>query len=289
MNDTQIKCFIAATQCGSFAAASEKVYMTPPTFGRHIASLERELGYPLFVRGRKQLQLTAIGKLMYEGFIEIESKLAALKAEAERIHSGTDGQLRIAILEGQHIDNKLLSILQYFQQSYKNLQVMMHRYSFREMENQLLTGKLDLGITLTVEVEQNKNLDYAPFQSVKNFIVLPRHHTLAQQDPLSLIDLKDTPLLELEAGECHHVSGQMRRCCAAAGFQPRVETYPDLQSQLFALEAGLGMMPLNENHSACRNPNLIAREVEGLPQADFCVAWHRENTNPAIALFLENI
>ncbi len=289
MNEMQIKCFIAAAQCRSFTEASEKMYITAPTFGRYISSLETELGYPLFIRGRKRLQLTEIGKLMYEGFLEIESKFEKLKEEAEKISSGTTGQLRIAILEGQHIDNKLLSILQYFQQNHKNLQVMMQRYSFQEMKDQLLAGKLDLGITLTADVEYHRELEYIPYQSLKNYIVLPHEHPLAGKEPLELIDLKDTPLLELASEECPYVSRQMQKCCVDAGFQPEIEKYPNLQAQLFALEAGLGMMALNENHSACRNPNLIAREVDGLPQANFCIAWLKENSNPAIAMFLEKI
>ena len=289
MNELQIKCLIAAAQSSSFSEAAENVYMTPPTFSRYISSLETELGHTLFVRGRQKIQLTAIGELMYEGFLEIQSKIDELKDKADKISSGTVGLLRIAILEGQLIDSKLRSILQYFHKHYEMLELQMHRYSFREMEDRLLTGKLDLGITLTAEVEHNGELNHVPFQSLKNYIVLPREHALAHKDPLHLIDLKDTPLLELDSEECHCISRRMRDCCIEAGFQPKVEKYPNLQSQLFALEAGLGMMPLNENHSACRNPNMIAREVDGLPKVDFCIAWRKDNLAPAIQLFLKSL
>jgi DNA-binding MarR family transcriptional regulator len=40
VNDIQIKCFLAAAQSRSFSEAAEKVYMTPPTFGRYISSFE---------------------------------------------------------------------------------------------------------------------------------------------------------------------------------------------------------------------------------------------------------
>lgn len=289
MNETQVKCLIAAAQSGSFSEAAEKVFMTPPTFGRHISSLEQELGYPLFLRGWKRVQLTAVGELMYEGFLEIEEKLQELRREAEKISSGAVGQLTLAVLEGQNIDGRLRSVLRYFRQTFPTLQVQLSRCSFREMEERLLGGKLDLGVTLTAEIEEAEDLSYVKFQALENRIVLPLEHPMAHREELRLIDLKDTPLLELEAGECRHVSGCMRQCCINAGFQPRLERYPNLQAQLFALEAGLGMMALNENHTACANPNLVARRVEGLPPAEFCIAWHRGNPNPAIQLFLQHI
>lgn len=46
-------------------------------------------------------------------------------------------------------------------------------------------------------------MNHVPFQSLKNYIVLPREHALAHKDPLHLIDLKGTPLLALDSEECH--------------------------------------------------------------------------------------
>ena len=154
MNETQIKCFITAARSASFSEAAEKLFMTPPTFGRHISSLEKELGHPLFVRGWKGLRLTPVGQLMYDGFLEIGDKLDELKAEAERISSGAAGQLNIAILDGQHFDSHLRDVSLYLRRAYPDLQVQLTRGSFREIEEQLLNGKLDLGVTITEEIEQ---------------------------------------------------------------------------------------------------------------------------------------
>lgn len=52
--------------------------MTPPTFGRYISSLEAELGYSLFLRGWKNLRLTAAGEMMYEGMLELQKQFQLL-------------------------------------------------------------------------------------------------------------------------------------------------------------------------------------------------------------------
>lgn len=289
MNETQIKCLIAAAQSGSFSEAAEKMFMTPPTFGRYISSLEKDLGHALFVRGWKGLQLTPVGQLMYDGFLELQEKMEELKTEADRIASGAEGQLNIAILDGHHFDSRLREVSLYLRKTYPALQVQFIRRSFREIEEQLLSGKLDLAITITQEVEHSEEIEFLPFQTLKNRIILPREHPLAQKRDLTLFDLRDTPLLVLESSECHYVSQSLVAACVQAGFEPKVQAYPDLNAQLFALEAGLGMMALHEQHTACQHPNLISREIDGLPEVNFCIAWRTGNPNSSIHLFLENL
>ena len=287
MNETQMKCLIAAAENQSFSEAAAQMYMSPPTFGRYIASLEEELGYPLFLRGWKSVRLTAAGELMVDGFREILGELETLKQNAEELNSGKRGHLTLGILEGQLIDARLSHILQYFREQWPELHLQMFRYSFREMEESLRARKLDIGITLTAETAGIPELAYARYQTLENRLVIPRLHPLAGKQDLQLADMRDTPFLQLKAGECRQIQAQMTACCRNAGFEPQFAFYPNLKAQLFALEAGLGVMPLNENHMACHNPQLVPRTVAGLPAADFCLCWHRDNPNPAIRLFTE--
>lgn len=288
MNEIQMKCLIAAAENQSFSEAAAQMYMSPPTFGRYIASLEEELGYPLFLRGWKSVQLTAVGELMVDGFREILGELETLKQVAEDLNSGKRGHLTLGILEGQMIDARLSSILQYFREQWPELHLQLFHYSFREMEESLRTKKLDIGITLTAETAGIPELRFVPYQTLENRLVIPRHHPLAGKSGLTLSDMRDTPFLQLKAGECRQIQAQMTACCRGAGFEPQFAYYPNLKAQLFALEAGLGVMPLNENHMACHNPQLVPRPVQGLPTAEFCLCWHQANPNPAIRLFIES-
>ncbi len=45
MTSVQIRCFLEAAHSGSFTEAAEKLYMTQPTFGRQISSLETGWGF----------------------------------------------------------------------------------------------------------------------------------------------------------------------------------------------------------------------------------------------------
>ena len=61
-----VKCeaFLAAAELGSLTAAAELLGYTQSGVTRMIGTLEEELGFPLFLRSKKGVQLTENGKLM---------------------------------------------------------------------------------------------------------------------------------------------------------------------------------------------------------------------------------
>ena len=52
MTKAEIEAFLAVARYGSLSAAAEQIYVTQPALTRRIQSLEKELGYRLFVRGK---------------------------------------------------------------------------------------------------------------------------------------------------------------------------------------------------------------------------------------------
>ena len=61
-----VKCeaFLAAAELGSLTAPAELLGYTQSGVTRMIGTLEEELGFPLFLRSKKGVQLTENGKLM---------------------------------------------------------------------------------------------------------------------------------------------------------------------------------------------------------------------------------
>lgn len=62
MYNPQLKTFVQVATAGSFSKAAETLYITPAAVIKQINSLEARLGFPLFVRSRHGLTLTAAGE-----------------------------------------------------------------------------------------------------------------------------------------------------------------------------------------------------------------------------------
>src|SRR5438552_17183667 len=58
----QIEAFVEANRRGSISRAAETLGLTQPTCTARLHGLERELGTPLLVRGRRGVSLTAAGR-----------------------------------------------------------------------------------------------------------------------------------------------------------------------------------------------------------------------------------
>lgn len=71
MDFKQINCFLTIAECKSFTDAAAKLYISQPGVSRQIANMETELGFPLFVRGKRLLELTPAGEVMQKTFQNI--------------------------------------------------------------------------------------------------------------------------------------------------------------------------------------------------------------------------
>lgn len=83
MTKTELEAFFAVLQYGSISSAAERLFITQPAMSRRLHSIEEELGYSLFERGRglRSVELTENGK----EFVPVAERLMALYGEAEEI------------------------------------------------------------------------------------------------------------------------------------------------------------------------------------------------------------
>jgi len=63
LNARPVRCFIAVAEDSSFSRAALRMHMSQPAVSAQIRALERQLGFDLFVRTSRQVELTAEGRL----------------------------------------------------------------------------------------------------------------------------------------------------------------------------------------------------------------------------------
>ena len=289
MTLTQIRCFLAAAENPSFSIASQKLYMTQPTFGRQIGAMEEELGFPLFVRSSKGNLLTAEGEVMYQGLSRIYPEYLSTVAQARRVSQGDSGEIRLGLLEGQLLDAETSRILHQFQSEHGGIQLELRRYGFSAMLEALRSYQLDVGITLQMDVESHSEFDFLTVYTLTNELVFPRDHPLAGVEGVTLKDFADDIFVEVAETESSAVSAKMRQTCRNAGFEPSIMTAPDLKSQILCVESGLGIAAFNMYHQACNHPNLTHISLPDFPPVNFCAAWMKECRNPAVYSFRQTL
>lgn len=73
--------FVSIYRFGSVSKAAHYRMMTQPALSQHLASLEAEIGEPLFVRSPKQMLPTAKGKELYNQVVEAVDRLEKVSGQ----------------------------------------------------------------------------------------------------------------------------------------------------------------------------------------------------------------
>ena len=85
MEIRQLTYFRAVVEAGSISGAARRLNLSQPPLSYHMKMLEQELGVELFRRGRRRIELTEAGRLLYEragGLLDQERAIALEVASA---------------------------------------------------------------------------------------------------------------------------------------------------------------------------------------------------------------
>jgi DNA-binding transcriptional LysR family regulator len=77
--------------------ASARVAMSQPTASKLLREIELAVGLPLFVRNRRGLEPTAVGRVMTRRAALMLAEMAAAREEMDAVASGATGRLRLGV------------------------------------------------------------------------------------------------------------------------------------------------------------------------------------------------
>jgi LysR family cyn operon transcriptional activator len=147
----QLTYFLAAADALHFTRAAHSLGISQPALSLAIQQLERELQTPLFDRIGRSVQLTAAGILFRERAAGLLQHLADARQEVldlQGLGGRGAGLLRIGIT---HIfaASLLPGVLARFHHRFPGVFLAVEKLSSAGVEQQLLAGRLDLGITFS--------------------------------------------------------------------------------------------------------------------------------------------
>lgn len=260
----QLEAFDAVATAGSITAGAAMLNLSQPSVTRLIADLEHNVGFALFRRIRKRLEITPEGKQFQEDIQRSFSGLDRLTRAADDIRNLRTGRLRLAVvpaltfgavphaIAGLHADSPDLGI------------VCEQRSSEAVLES-VLNLDSDLGVAL----------DGAPRPGLINLArfrahcvcIIPKGHPLAVRDVVELADLRDYPRIALPQ---YTVSSlQLNKLLADAGIDPKPQMEVLISYTACALVAeGIGISILDPfTARTFKEFNLEVRPF--LPKVDF--------------------
>lgn len=190
----QVRYFVALAEELNFTKAASRCHVSQPALTRAVRLLEHELGGALLQRERRTTHLTELGNLMRPYFIEIlQHADAAKKRAVDHKRSGRD-RLRLGVMS-TIAPQPMLALVQAVHSTYPEVDLEIVDASAEELEQLLLSGKLDVVIACR-PARSVEGVHYHPIMSERMMIVLPPKHRLAGRDVIAIDDLGNERYLD---------------------------------------------------------------------------------------------
>ena len=197
MKFSHVKEFVKLARTLNYTQAAAELFMTQPVLSRHIAQIESELGVKLFLRSTHQVALTPAGVKALEAFEGIfsqyDSLLKALKSQA----TGLSGSLSIGLLY-YAIDGYFESVIRPISKIAPNIDVSIVSYQPPKLAEDLLKGKIDLGLTLKPAAPLGDNVRVIDINEEKMVLLCSECHPLAKRREVEAAQLRGQRFVFME-------------------------------------------------------------------------------------------
>ncbi|OYW14211.1 MAG: LysR family transcriptional regulator, partial [Planctomycetales bacterium 12-60-4] len=194
-----LRYFLAVAENCHFRNAAEELLVSQPTLSQQIKDLEAELGSALFERVGRRVRLTQAG----ETYREYARRALNVLEEGQAVLHEYDELLRGSLTVGvvQTVNAYLTPpVVAKFVADVPNVFLSVKEHSADEIEEGVLAGTLDLGISFEPSV--GREFDAQPLFNEEFVLVVDANHPLAARKRVRIEDLRDVPLALLNRAYC---------------------------------------------------------------------------------------
>ncbi|MAN98576.1 MAG: LysR family transcriptional regulator [Roseovarius sp.] len=282
----QIRYFLAVADQLSFSAAAKQLNIAQPAISRAVRKMEDSLGFHVFKRTTRMVQLTPAGEILQNDFKDIMNSLANSISEARRSFAGEVGEIVIGYTNfAAH--GPMSDLIVRFQTHYEQTRVGLRLLGSTEQLSALENGTIDFGFLLTLACDQSTK--QLVVSQEKLVLLLAADNPLVRCSGITPDILSSIPLVtgvKKRWSTYRRVVGQL---CERAGIQlDFVEEADDLPILLRLVASGIGGLIYDASIGPYLPPDIISIPIiEVVETLDTSLAWSSRSLTPMAQNFLD--
>lgn len=298
MRTEQLKYFLEVTKTGSLRTAANNLYITQPALGSAISALEKELGYPLFIRTHAGMQLTpyAVDTIPIAQTIlanidactEIKNNYLAANQNtiADSLNIVTIPSIGTGILP------KLISS---FAQNYPYIKLVILEMNSNFAMNQLILGQCDLAFIVVLD-DGDFCSDYVAelLWQEPLYAFMRKDNVLAKKRSISLKSLIEHPiaLMSYEQNDLS-VGDELFSQYGNANIAFRTNNYHLLNNYVLSTDC-IGLIHfahiIENSVNHLFSPDVAYVPIKGCPISKFIALYQKDNPKiKMIQLFIKEL
>lgn len=214
----KIHYFLKVAETLNFSKAAQELYISTQALNKQIIQLEEELNVKLFLCSTRRVELTEAGEVLRKNFLPVHEEFGKACAKTESYLLSKKETIRIGFFQAISKKEVINPIIQYLKSLDQNMQVEVAAGELDEVNNWLMTERIDLSITNIHEFEKWDNINILPFMESAAQIVTSLFHPWVYKTEVTKSDLNEMPLIlikrEKSLGEdeyCRNIKGKERK------------------------------------------------------------------------------
>lgn len=284
----QIKLFITIVECRSFSRAAEIMHFEQSTLSRKISILEKMLGFNLFNRTTRPIELTEKGEILYKEWKLLLSAIERSIEKASYIEMENNTRLSICMADSINTMDDVPTLSMQMHQLHPEVALFFHFVSLADWRQALLSHKTDIAVTALFDTK-----DLQPEFVVNNIMTIPKLACVTKSSPLagkekiSFDDLKHCKFITMsESFSPYHIN-YLYDLCKSHGFEPILGTKTSNALGLFsALQHDDEVLVCDRLLRGYDNKNFKIFELPDTYSA-LCAVHLEDNKNLFIYPFIE--
>ena len=284
-----LRYFLTVAEELHYRKASERLYMSQPGLSKQIKLLEEGLGFKLFERHNRKVELTKAGEYLQVEFQRSMNQLDKAVHHAKLINDGLKGDIRFGYV-GSAMQKILPDLLVAFKKKNPNI-----LFSLKEMDNQiqidnLISQDIDVGFVRMDRIPVGLN-SHAVIRECF-CLVLPKGHKINSKNFKSIGQLKDESFIMFDPEYSQSYYDNVMQIFNDAGFVPNVSHSTIHSSSIYKLvenKFGISIVP-KSLYSKASLETLQFIDLNKIPQRTVLSAiWSEGNKNPILGDFVKEI
>lgn len=274
-----LRYFVTVAEELNITHAAERLHMSQPPLSSQISSLEEELGTTLFIRGRRRLQLTESGEMLYRRAKEILSLTDKAEEEISSMSNGMSGTISLGLVEGS-APNIAAKWIAEFTAQYPQVRFKILDGNSDELIEKLRSGLISLAVISTPFDELLLNSFRVGSERMCAMISLKNPLSHDRTLPISIHELADQPLIVSgRPSDIENVYRWFRAAKATPNIICEMDSYLDAVA-LSANDIGVSIFP---ETSFIPTSSVVSRPID-LPaaQSDYCFVWRKGRPLPIV-------
>lgn len=201
----EIGYLLTVAQCASISEAAKQLYVAQPSLTHAIQSVEKEVGFPIFKRGRSGVRVTQQGEELLADIRTVYDQMAAVQSK----YIEKRPERKIISVSVQHFSPANEAALRFSQTLEEPVYLLkLLEGTTREVISDVAAGRSEIGFLHFPDEKEpgilrdlrNEKLEFYTIGTAKPCVLLRQDHPLSSQEVLSRQDLTAYPLVSYDYG-----------------------------------------------------------------------------------------